>query len=386
MQAVTLGIYLYHTTHQAYLLGTVTLASWLPAIIGSPLGGVVAERWSRQRWIQINNFVMALSASTLTLLAFTHHLSPLAIISLALVEGFSSSSSWAAWQSLLPDLVAKDEVLAAVSLSSAQFNLGRVIGPSAATIAISFGSYGWSFACNAASFIFVFIIFFFVRTPSRALTKRPLTIISDVAVGARAAWRSDPCRHAIISVLTVAFILSPFIALIPAMAQGALHAGGGSTGLLTTAQGLGAVVAAFTLPSVAHRTSRLAVLRGSMMVLAVSVGLYGFAPSRWWSMAALFVVGGAYIGTLSGLNTSVQLHAPAAERSRILSLYTLALSIGYPIGAQIQGAIAGVVGVRQVTVATSIVGVVLLTGVLSWRPQFLRILGATPRAVEPAGA
>ncbi len=381
MQAVTLGIYLFSQTHEAYLLGTVTLASWLPAIIGSPLGGVIAERWSRQRWIQINNFILALCASALTWLAFTHHLTAPWIISLALVEGLSSSSSWAAWQSLLPDLVSHDEVLAAVSISSAQFNLGRVIGPSAAAIAISFGSFGWSFAFNAASFIFVFITFFFVRSAPRNLTKRPITVISDIAVGARAAWTNAACRHAIISVAVIAFVLSPFITLIPAMAQGALHAGKASTGWLTTAQGLGAVAGAFTLPTLAHRTSRLFVLRGSMVTLAVAVGLYGIAPSLWWSMAALFVMGAAYIGALSGLNASVQLHAPASERSRILSLYTLALSVGYPIGAQLQGVIAGVAGVRQVTVATSVIGIVLFVTVVLFRPTFLKILGATPRVV-----
>jgi MFS family permease len=381
MQAVTLGAYLFHVTHQAYLLGIVTLASWLPAIIGSPLGGVVADRWSRQRWIQINNFILALCASALTLLAFTHHLTPPWIISLALIEGLCSSSSWAAWQSLTPDLVAHDEVLAAVSLSSAQFNLGRVIGPSAAAIAISFGSYGWSFAFNAASFVFVFIIFFFVRSPDREIKKRPITVVSDIAVGARSAWTSPPCRHAIISVSVIAFVLSPFITLIPAMAQGVLHGGRASTGWLTTAQGLGAVVGAFSLPTLAHRTSRLAVLRGSMLTLAVGVGLYGLAPSLWWSMAALFLMGGAYIGALSGLNASVQIHAPAQERSRILSLYTLALSVGYPIGAVLQGAIAGVAGVRQVTVTTSIVGIILFVAVVIFRPQFLRVLGATPRVV-----
>ncbi len=381
MQAVTLGAYLFHVTKQPYLLGTVTLASWLPAIIGSPLGGVVAERWSRQRWIQINNFVLALCASVLTWLAFTHHLTPPWIICLALVEGLSSSSSWAAWQSLLPDLVAHDEVLAAVSLSSAQFNLGRVIGPSASAIAIGFGSYGWSFAFNAASFVFVFVTFFFVRSPSRELEKRPITVLSDIAVGARSAWTSAACRHAIISVAVIAFVLSPFITLIPAMAQGVLHAGQSSTGWLTTAQGVGAVVGAFTLPSLAHRTSRLFVLRGSMLTLAVAIGLYGLAPSLWWSLAALFVMGAAYIGVLSGLSASVQIHAPPKERSRILSLYTLALSVGYPIGAQIQGAIAGVVGVREVTVATSLVGVSLFLIVVFFRPQFLRVLGATPKVV-----
>ena len=93
------------------------------------MGGVIADRVVRQRWIQANNLVMALSASALATAELTHHLTPQLACYLAIVEGLAGSASWAAWQSLLPDLVDRDEVFAAVSLSSAQFNLGRIIGP-----------------------------------------------------------------------------------------------------------------------------------------------------------------------------------------------------------------------------------------------------------------
>ena len=139
MQSVALGIYLTETTRNPIWLGLLTVSAWTPAIIGAPVGGVVADRWSRQRWIQFNNFVMACTASALAVAAVTHHLSPSLACYLAVGEGLCSSASWAAWQSLLPDLVDQDEVLAAVSLSSAQFNLGRVIGPVFAAIALGVG-------------------------------------------------------------------------------------------------------------------------------------------------------------------------------------------------------------------------------------------------------
>ncbi|MEO9180121.1 MAG: MFS transporter, partial [Acidimicrobiales bacterium] len=167
MQTVALGVYLTERTHNALWLGLLTVCAWTPALIGSPLGGVIADRWSRQRWIQANNLMMALSASVLATAALTHHLSPQLACYLAIVEGFCGSASWAAWQSLLPDLVEHDEVLAAVSLSSAQFNLGRIIGPMLAGVALAFGSPGICFALNAASFVFVVVIFSFVRSPAR---------------------------------------------------------------------------------------------------------------------------------------------------------------------------------------------------------------------------
>ena len=360
MQSVALGVFLTETTHNPVWLGLVTLCSWMPALIGSPLGGVAADRWSRQRWIQINNLAMASTATTLALCEVSHHLTPQLACYLALAEGFFSSASWSAWQSLLPDLVERDEVFAAVSLSSAQFNLGRIIGPVLAGVALAFGSPGVCFAINAATFVFVVVVFAFVRSAPRPVVETPVRIWAELAHGVRRAWAITGCRYPIMTVGVVAIIASPFIALVPAMAIQTLHAGRTGTSWLVSAQGVGAVIGAVTLPALASRTSRVAVLRGSMFVVAIALALYGVAPNLAWSVVALVVLGGAYVGTMTGLNTVVQLHAPQRERSRILSLYTLSLSVFYPLGAVVQSALARSLGVRAVTVGAAIVAVVAL--------------------------
>jgi MFS family permease len=378
MQSVALGIYLQVTTHNALWLGLLTVAAWLPALIGSPLGGVMADRLSRQRWIQFNNLIQASAASALAVAELTHHLSAPLACYLAVAEGFCSSASWAAWQSLLPDLVDKDEVLAAVSLGSAQFNLGRIIGPVLAGLTLAVGSAGWCFVANAVSFIVVVIAFSFVHTPARERVTTRLAIFSETMVGLRVAWHTRGCRNAIIGVGTVAIFISPFITLVPAMAIEVLHSGKVGTTWLVAAQGVGAVIGALTLPSLARRTSRLVVLRGSMAALAVMEGLYAYAPNLVLSALALVVLGGSYVGTLTGLNTSVQLHAPAKERSRILSLYVLSLSLFYPVGALVQAALAHHLGVRPVSLLAA-VGFGLVVTVLSFfRPQYWHQMASEP--------
>ncbi len=375
MQSVALGIYLTETTRNPLWLGLLTVSAWTPAIIGAPIGGVVADRWSRQRWIQLNNLVMAATASGLAVAAVTHHLSPPLACYLAIAEGLCSSASWAAWQSLLPDLVEPDEVLAAVSLSSAQFNLGRVIGPVFAAIALALGSVGLCFALNAASFVFVLVVFSFVRTAPRAAPTTRVRFFAEVAAGARRAWSVPGCRNPIVAIGAVALVASPFIALVPAMAIIVLHA---DAAWLITAQGVGAVLGALILPAIAKRTSRLAVLRGSVATLAVALFAYGLAPDLWSTLVALTVLGGAYVGTLTGLNTSVQLHAPRAERSRILALYTLSLSMFYPLGALVQADLARVFGVRPVTiVAAATLGAALLV-VRVAAPAYWSAMGPAP--------
>jgi MFS family permease len=375
MQSVALGIYLTETTRNPIWLGLLTVSAWTPAIIGSPVGGVVADRWSRQRWIQFNNFVMACTASALAIAALTHHLSPALACYLAIGEGLCGSASWAAWQSLLPDMVDKDEVLAAVSLSSAQFNLGRIIGPVFAAIALALGSVGACFAINAASFIFVLVVFSFVHTPPRPRLTTKVRFVAETVAGAKRAWGVAGCRNPIVGIGVVALLASPFIALVPAMAIIVLHV---DTVWLVTAQGVGAVVGALTLPTVAKRTSRLVVLEGSTVVLVVSLVCYALASNLVVAVVALVIVGGAYMGTLTGLNTSVQVHAPRAERSRILALYTLSLSIFYPLGAFVQADLAKHFGVRHVTAVGALtLGTVLIT-VRILAPQYWRAMGSPP--------
>jgi MFS family permease len=340
------------------------------------VGGVVADRWSRQRWIQINNLIMAGTASALAVAALSHHLSPALACYLAVGEGLCSSAPSAAWQSLLPDLVDRDEVLAAVSLSSAQFNLGRIIGPVFASIALVLGSVGLCFLANALSFIFVLIVFSFVRTPARALPTTKVRFIAEIVAGARRAWQVKGCRNPTLGVGFVGLVASPFIALVPAMAIITLHAGKIGTTWLVTAQGAGAVVAALMLPIVAKRTSRLAVLRGSMFALAGALAIYAIAPTLLVSALAMVVLGGAYMGTLTGLNTSVQVHAPVAERARILALYSLSLSIFYPLGAFVQADLARTVGVRTVTLVGALILALALAGAVLVRPQFWRDMGS----------
>jgi predicted MFS family arabinose efflux permease len=173
-------------------------------------------------------------------------------------------------------------------------------------------------------------------------------------------------------------LISPFITLVPAMAIDVLHSGKVGTSWLVTAQGVGAVVGALTLPALARRTSRLGVLRGSMLVIALAEAAYSQAPDLGVSIATLFVLGGAYVGTMTGLNTAVQLHAPDLERSRILSIYVLSLSLFYPLGALAQASLAHHLGVRSVSLVAAAAFGLTVVFLSFFRPRYWREMGPGP--------
>ncbi len=158
------------------------------------------------------------------------------------------------------------------------------------------------------------------------------------------------------------------------------------TAFLVTAQGVGAVAGALALPSLAERFGRLAVLRTALVVLPVLLVAYGLAPSLATAVPAFVAVGAGYIFVLSGLNTVVQLRAPAAVRGRILSIYMMALGLIYPLGAVVQGWIADTHGMRAVTVGGAVVLFAALVLLMLLRPSLFATLADPASSAGPVPA
>jgi len=280
--------------------------------------------------------------------------------------------------------VPAEDLLGAVSLSSAQFNLGRVIGPALAGLVLLTQNYALVFGINALSFGAVVVALVLVRLPPPVPHAGTLSMAGRIIEGARAARAEPGCRSAIGCIAVVALLASPFIALVTVMAKVVEPAGwklGLTTAVLITAQGVGAVIGALALPGLAIRFGRLTVLRTALFLLPVLLCAYAVAPSLALAVPAFLLVGAGYICVLSGLNTVVQLRAPAATRGRILSIYMMALGLIYPLGAVIQGWLANTHGVRAVTVAGAIVLLALLVLAALVRPAIFTNLG-DPVAVD----
>jgi MFS family permease len=384
MQAVALGIYVTARTHDPLWTGLVAAAAFIPVGLLSPVGGAMADRLDRRRWLMLTTAAEMLMAAVLTALVATGKASPTIAVLMAFLGGAAGAIGFPSYQAMLPDLVAsRDDILSAVALSSAQYNLGRVIGPVLAGVVLALGSYQLAFACNAASFAAVLIALVFVRLPRRAHSAERSRVWDSIVDGARVAFHEPGCRAAIILIGVVALLGSPFIALVPAMAIVGLHLGSGhrgsiGTAVLVTAQGVGAVLGAVLLPLLANRVGRKAQLTAALFVLPVLLVGYAVAPSLWWAAVALLLVGACYIGVLSGLNSVVQLRAPTGARGRVLSFYMLSLGVLYPVGAIVQGAIGTHSGVREVTAAGGLALLVVMVTTRVLRPGMFGSLGDRP--------
>ena len=382
VQTVAVGVLVTSITGEARWTGLVAAAAFVPIGVLSPVGGAVADRVDRRRLLLGTTLGETAFACLLAVLVGSGHATPLGVTALVFGGGCMTALGVPAYQAILPDLVEREELLGASSLSMAQFNLGRVVGPALAGLVLVVGSYTWAFALNAVSYGAVVAALLFVHLPPPAHSDEPGGLRARIAAGARGAWAEPGCRTAILTIGAAALLLSPFIALIPAVALKLFDAEKAGTSVLITAQGVGAVAGALAVASLARRYGRPRVLAVNLLVVPCLLALYAASPSLPVAAVALSAVGAGYVGLLSGLGTVVQLRAPTVLRARILSLYMVALGTIYPLGAVLQGAVADRLGLRTVTTACAGLFVVLVVGVRLARPGVVAVF-ADP--VDPAG-
>ncbi len=284
---------------------------------------------------------------------------------------------------MLPDLVPRDDVPGAVALSSAQWNLGRVIGPALAGLVIGLGGYELAFLINTLSFFAVFAVIASFRLP-RPTPTPGVSILHSIREGARFV-RGDPALRFVVGCMALNSLLAaPFIALIPAVALKVFDDEKFGTAALVTAQGLGAVCMALSLAGFFTRFGVRRVMWTILGTLPIALVAYALAPVLPLAIVAIFVVGFLYLGSLSSFTTIAQLRAPAALRGRVVSVLMMLIGALYPIGSVVQGAIADEIGLRATTAGAAILLGLLLLAWRLLRPGAADALGDTvTTATEP---
>jgi MFS family permease len=365
METVSIGVYVTQATGRATWTGAVAAAGFLPTAFLGPIGGAIADRFERRVILLSTTLVQTAFASIMTALFIVGHPAPVTVTLMVFGSGIAQALGFPSYQALLPDLVPVEDLAGAIALSSAQWNLGRVIGPLVAGIVISLGGYPWALGINAASFLAVVAVLLTLRLPRPA---NPPTggLFASIVDGVRFVRRDAGLRVNLGTMALTTFVAAPFIALVPAMSIEVFHAGAGGTSLLVTAQGIGAVTMGLLTGPLVIRTSARRVMLGALTVLAPALVCYGYAPLIGISALTIFFVGGAYLGAIASFTTIAQLRAPGSMRGRVLSVNNVLLGSLYPLGSVVQGALADLIGLRATTALAGVVlaGAMLLARVL----------------------
>jgi MFS family permease len=386
METVAVGILVTEATDQAGWAGLVAAAGFAPSALLGPFGGAIADRFSRKRILLITTAAQTLLAALLFVLALRGDPEPAIVVLIVLGTGCANALGFPSYQSILPDLVPPDELVAAVGLSSAQWNLGRVVGPALAGIVITAGGERWgfalAFAVNTISFLAVILVVAALRLPGPRLAAHTTSIIRSIGHGFAFAWEERGLRTIVIYMAFNSLLAAPFIALIPPMAIKVLDAGDAGTSALVAAQGVGAVTMALLLGTLAKRYGSRGLLAAAIWLLPFALIAYSLSPGIVAAVVFIFFVGALYLGTLSSFTSVAQLRAPTELRGRVMSVLMVLLGSLYPIGSIVQGWLSDEIGQRVTQMAAAVAMLVVLAILRVVFPHYLRALDDDVTTVE----
>ncbi len=376
-------------TEAALKFGYVGAIQFAPTLVLGLFAGVVIDARSRKQVLLTTQSALALSAATMAVLTLTGALTYGWLLVLAAFNGIAGTFDTPARQSLIPDLVPRDDVRNAVALNSLSFNLARLLGPVVAAGAIGlFGHllghasllrYGPAFAVNATSYLGVIIVLARAPLPNRTIV--PHHIVSEIREGLRFTWRTPEVRIATLLVGALSLTIVNFQTIVPLFARQALHGTVGSLGLLLSSLGIGAFIA-FVINAAFPDEARLMLMRRGVLVLGVSFLLFTLTPNLWTAALVLVACGLGMILTMVNAQATVQLMVPDALRGRAMSVYMLVFAGLIPFGALLATQLAGHLGVRTGLFTLGVLG---LVATLSLRPHRGDIRRARERPMTAAG-
>ncbi|QRO03061.1 MFS transporter [Archangium violaceum] len=385
MELIALGVFVTTVTGRAEATGGIAALTYIPAVVLSPVGGALADRFDRRAYVALGTLVQALLAAILTVLAFTGRLTVPAVAVISFFNGCASTLIGPAFSALISEVVPPEDLHSAFSLNSAQYNLGRIIGPMLAALVLATGGPAWALLCNTFSFLAVLVALWRVRSSGREAPRAREELWPGIVRGIRVARQDSGIFLVMMGTLALSVLVAPFIGLVPVYAIRVLNQGEVATSLLVTAQGVGAVCAAVMLGPLVAWIGRKRLMEWTVLLIGPMAALFWMAPTLHSAALAMVGLGALYMATLTGFNTTCQLRVPRELQARISSLYGMMLGVGYAVGVWLQGALADRVGVRFVTASCALLFLALVLTLRLLRPRAFDAT-ETPRQLVPAGA
>jgi MFS family permease len=349
-------------TDSAIFLGLVNLFRWLPILIFTLVGGVVADRWERRRLMFTTQAVAMVLAFILAVLVETGLVQIWMVLVIAAGRGVMMSFNQPAKQGLVSDLVPPKDLRNAIALNSTQFNLTRIVGPAVGGLLIATVGVGGAFFLNAVSFIAVLWSLAAMEIPPhRAASHR--SMLEDVKGGIDYV-RGQPLIQAllVLALLPVGLGL-PYMTMLTVFARDVLQVGGTGLGLLTACSSVGAVLGALYVAGAAN-VRRGWLLLVALIVFGIALFAFSVSPWVWFSAAMLFVVGSSQQVYMTTNQTVVQEIVDDEYRGRVLSILFLNRSM-IPLGTMVAGFGTAAFGVQHTMAAMA--AALVLTGLLAAR-------------------
>ncbi len=342
IQSVAASWLMFELTASNTWVGFMVASTTLPLLFLALAAGAAADMFDRTKVMFVAHGIMGTSALVMAILTSLDLITPAVLLGLGLILGVGVALNLPTWQALLPDLVPREMIASAVALQSAAFNVARAVGPAIGGVLVVAIGPAAGFGINALTYGFVIVALIVVARTLAPAQRQGGTLGSAIGLGVRFA-RFTPVFARLLALVSLFAITSSVVqSVLPGHTE-TLGGDAGTLGFLLGAMGVGALIGAFFRQQFLNRfRKRAPMLTITLFGLSgIGVGLATTIP-----MAGLFMVfaGAFWVLTLTNLNATAQMMAPAWIRGRVMSLYSLAFGGILPVGSIIAGIVADAVG------------------------------------------
>lgn len=341
MLSVAIGWQMYELTHDAYSLGLVGLAQFLPMVLLTFVVGHVADRFDRRMIVAACQLTEGAVAVLLLLGSLAGWLGKVEIMAAAAILGACRAFEMPSFSALLPQLVPKELLQRAISWSTSAGQTAQIVGPALGGLLISAGP-SYAYSTSAVALIAAGTLTLLIRMERMVRSVEKATLRS-VFSGLEFIFRR-PIILGTISLDLFAVLLGGATALLPIFASDILHTGPWGLGLLRTAPAVGALLTSIILARFPLERAVGLKLFGALAVFGLATMLFAVSTSLALSLFALLLIGGSDVVSVVIRTSLVQLHTPNEMQGRVNAVNSLFIGTSNQLGEFESGTLAGLMG------------------------------------------
>jgi MFS family permease len=356
----------------------VQTAANLPVFLLGLPSGALADIVDRKRYFLVTQIWVAVVASLLSIAVFLEWMSPALLLALVFANGIGLAMRWPVFAAIVPEVVPRPQLPAALGLNGLSMNASRIMGPLVAGALIASAGSAWVFLLNAVLSVVSAVV---ITRWQRQHKPHPLgreRLGSAMRIGLQYVAQSRHLQGVLARVSIFFFSSTALTALLPLVARN-LHGGGAGTfTLLLASMGAGAIVATLFLPQLRRQLSANALVLCGAAVQSIAMAVIAFTPYVWLAVLAMLCAGAAWITTANTLSVSAQMGLPDWVRARGMSMYQMAIMGSSALGAAVWGQIATHSSVQTSVLLGAVVGLLAMALANRFMPSQGMVEDLTP--------
>ena len=350
------------------MVSLVQVATSLPLVLFALPAGALADIIDKRRFlIAVGIGICALSLVFAALVSLDR-VTPAILLVFMFLVSIGTALDAPFWQSIVPQLVPREDLESAVAVNSVGVNISRAVGPALSgviTVTLGIAAPFW---IDAFSTLATVGALKWWRPEPKAPQRLPSERFTRaIRTGVRYARNNPALRATLLRAVAFFLFASAYWALLPLVARNQIAAGAGVYGLLLGAIGAGALGGAFVLPRLKIKLGPDRMVACGSAGTALALVLFGVAHQTGTALLASVIAGACWIATLSTLNVSAQLALPDWVRGRGLAIYVTVFFGALTLGSVVWGEVAALVGVPLAHIGAAVGAVVAIP--LTWRAK-----------------